>query len=221
MRRVMQHCIASGMAVSLALSSGCSFALVHGGKPSPAAVNDCTTSRLGPILDSVFTAVMLITVVQSLATSDAEWQKQLCDVSDPNCSPPISQGGAALIFSPLALLGAAGMYYGFTRTSECHDLQPRIEDAPQPMPTTVVTPPVAAPAVVTPPVPAPAPPVLAPPPVAAPTPTAPTAPPTTAVPANPYGAAKPAPVVKRKLTPKPKPDAPPAPPVGIPLPGGP
>ncbi len=223
----MQRWVASGMALSIAIGSGCSFALVQGPKPAPAAESDCTTSRLAPILDSVFTAVMLITVVQSLATSDADWQKQLCDANDPNCSPAISQGGAALIFSPLALLGAAGMYYGYTRTSECRNAQPRVEEAPQSVPMTV-PPPVGAPPVSAPvaPVPQVEPPVpvAAPAPVPAATPTPTTPPTTTAVPANPYGASKPAPApvkVKPKPTPKLKADPPPAPPVGIPLPGGP
>ncbi|CAN5708386.1 hypothetical protein BH11MYX1_BH11MYX1_47610 [soil metagenome] len=222
MRVGMQRWVAVGVAVSIA---GCSFGLGHGRQPPPALATDCTTSRLVPILDSAFTTVMVLSVVQALTTSDADWQKQLCDATDPMCTPALSQGGAALIFTPLALLGAAGMYYGFTRTTECRDARPRATEEPQPMP--VAAPP---PVVVAPPNPAPVVPTTTPSPVAPVPPSEPahepTEPPTTAVPANPYDHATPAaPVTKpppAKPLPKPKPkaDAPPAPPVGIPLPGG-
>src|SRR6188768_2760267 len=101
--------------LGLVLMSGCSFALVSG-PPSnhqqlPAF--DCTTSRLGPILDTVWTVLQVANLGVAAGRSDAEWDTQF------KGDPPFSRQTAIPVYAVLGALGGAGMYYGFTRTSRC------------------------------------------------------------------------------------------------------
>jgi len=108
------------LAVFLALS-GCSFAFVTGPPPNHAQLSyfDCTTSRLAPVLDTALTALMLLDVISLGATSDNDWARtNSCNVGDPNC-PVISRHGAMLLDGALGVAGAAGMAFGWSRTSQC------------------------------------------------------------------------------------------------------
>jgi hypothetical protein len=96
--------------------SGCSFALVSG----PPANNeqlpyfDCTESRVGPVLDTIWTLLQIGNIGVSISDSDDEWDKMFSDND-----PPFSRSTAIGVYAVLAALGGAGMYYGFTNTSEC------------------------------------------------------------------------------------------------------
>jgi len=98
--------------------TGCSFALVRG----PAAnhqqlpVVECTTSKLGPILDIIWTGLQATNIVGAAILSDAEWDEQF----SPN-DAPFSRKAAMGMYAGFAALGAAGMYYGFSRTARCRD----------------------------------------------------------------------------------------------------
>ena len=96
--------------------TGCSFALVSG-PPSnhrELPVVECTTSRLGPILDAVWTGLQASNLVFALAQSNTEWDEQFA----PNDAPFSRKAGIGL-YSGFAALGAAGLIYGFTRTNAC------------------------------------------------------------------------------------------------------
>jgi hypothetical protein len=150
------------------LLGGCSFVLVSG-PPSnhqQLPVVDCTTSRLGPILDTVWTILQTINFSVAASRSEQEWNDSF------DGDPPLSHSTAIPVYAGLALLGGAGMYYGFSRTGACraakNEAMMRGMGGPQPGPGT--WPPPAAPAAPAPAAPAPAAP--APPAPAAPAPPA-------------------------------------------------
>jgi hypothetical protein len=99
--------------------SGCSFVLVSGPPSNHAQLPsfDCTTSRVGPILDTVWTGLQVLRIIGTASTSDAEWQQRIDD-STPG-APSWSRSTDLAIGAALGALGAAGMYYGFSRTGEC------------------------------------------------------------------------------------------------------
>ncbi len=205
MRVGKQRWVALGIAASL---SACSFPLVHGPKAG-GSPTDCTDGRLVPILDTVFAGVMAIAAVGIAVQSDSEWQQSQCDSSDPMCTPAISQGEGALILAPLAILGAAGAYYGWTRTQACRDAKHATEVPPVAAPIVTDPAPVAVPPP-TPPTPTPVDPMA---PIG-PAHGTPTGPAPTAAPADPYGnrptpapTTGPNPDPKRTPNPEPKPDA--------------
>lgn len=101
--------------VLLVAMSGCSFALVSGPPANHAQLPafDCTTSRLGPGLDTVWTLLQLSNLALRASQSDAEYAEPYAG------DPPISRGTTMVINGVLAGLGAAGMYYGFSKTGEC------------------------------------------------------------------------------------------------------
>lgn len=100
--------------VALALS-GCSFALVSGPPANhrQMAALDCTTSRIGPVLDTVWSALQVLNVVTAVSSTDAEWDEQF------GGNAPFSRKAAVPLYATLGAAGIAGMYYGFTRTSQC------------------------------------------------------------------------------------------------------
>ena len=102
------------VAVVFALT-GCSFALVSGPPANhrQLPVVDCTTARLGPVLDTVWTVLQSLNLVVAATKSEAEWNEMFGD------DPALSQQAAIPLYATFAALGAAGMYYGFTRTSGC------------------------------------------------------------------------------------------------------
>jgi len=153
------------IALTLAISvTGCSFAFVSGPpanhRQMPAF--NCTESRVVPVLDTIWTVLQTSNLILAAASSDQKWSDLY------NGNPPISRGAAIPLYAVFAALGAAGMYYGYTRTSECRDAKEEAAGrATQPLPNG------AAPGTWPPPgaVPAPAP--VATPPAAEPAPVAP------------------------------------------------
>ena len=106
------------IALALAVSvTGCSFAFVSGPpaqyRQMPAF--ECTESRLVPALDTVWTALQTGNFILSAARTDQSWNNQF------NGNPPFSRTASLPIYAVLAALGGAGMYFGFTRTSECRE----------------------------------------------------------------------------------------------------
>jgi len=102
-----------------------------------------------PVLDTIWTGLQTLNFVAAVASSDQKWSDLY------NGNPPISRGAAIPLYAVLAGLGAAGMYYGYTRTSECREAKAEAAGrAMQPMPNGAgpgTWPPPAAPAPVAPP----------------------------------------------------------------------
>jgi hypothetical protein len=96
-------------------SCGCSFAFVSGPPsetaPSPGPEEQCTTSVLSPVLDSVGAAVGALNI--GIATSAAPGKVSWYGVEME------SGTGVALGITQLALFGA-GAIYGFVQTSRCN-----------------------------------------------------------------------------------------------------
>lgn len=112
--------IGRSLAILCALSvTGCSFVFVEGPpddhRQQPYV--GCTSSRMSPILDTIFTGLQLANLGVAVSKDDMEWDEQY------DGEPPFERDTAIGIYSAFVLLGAAGMYYGFTRTSECRDAQ--------------------------------------------------------------------------------------------------
>lgn len=101
--------------------SGCSFVLVSGPPANHAQLPafDCTTSKVGPILDTIWTVLQTLNLAVALKDSDQEWHDMY--TNDPTMDPPIKRSTAIPLYIGLAGLGAAGMYYGFSRTGECRE----------------------------------------------------------------------------------------------------
>ncbi len=175
-----------GIALVLCLSTtGCSFAFVSGPPANHRQLPyfECSSSRTVPVLDTLFTALEAINLGLAVSRSDQGWDDLF------NGDPPIQRKTGIGLYTVLTALGAAGMYYGFTKTSECRaakselmirsttngGMQPGPGTWPPPGPTA----PAPAPGTWPPPAPAPAP-TPAPAPAPAPAPPAPPAPPDTA-----------------------------------------
>jgi hypothetical protein len=103
------------------LLAGCSFAFVSGPPDHHEQLPyvSCTESRLAPILDSLFTALNVANSIFAISASDSTWHDTFCDSGDSGCSPALGQTAAIPIYIGLAAIGAAGVYYGFSRTHEC------------------------------------------------------------------------------------------------------
>lgn len=101
-------------------SCGCSFIFVKGppSEPRHARVIDCTTSKLAPLLDSLFGGFEVVRTGLSIGASDASYQ-----------GAPISRGadiGLGVAFTALFVGSAA---YGFIQTGRCSDLEEKLESA--------------------------------------------------------------------------------------------
>jgi len=115
--------------------TGCSFALVSGppANHQQLPVVECTTSRLGPILDMIWTGLQASNLVLAVATTNAKWDEQFA----PEEAPFSRKTGIAM-YSGFAALGAAGLYYGWTRTGACREAKAELivrgsqGQAPQP-----------------------------------------------------------------------------------------
>jgi hypothetical protein len=92
--------------------SGCSFAFVSGPPANHAQLPyfDCSTSRVAPALDTVLTVIQAIRIAYDLSLTQAEY-----DAKDL----PIARNADIAIGVGLGVLGAAGMWYGFSKTAEC------------------------------------------------------------------------------------------------------
>jgi hypothetical protein len=102
-------------AVLLVMLSGCSFVLVSGPPDNHQQLPafDCTTSRLGPGLDTVWSILQVLNFATAAASTDDDWNDNF------GGDPPFSRSTAMPVYGVLAGLGIAGMYYGFSRTGEC------------------------------------------------------------------------------------------------------
>ena len=99
-------------------SCGCSFIFVKGppSQPRQARVIDCTTSKVAPVLDSVFGGLQVVRTVLATTVSDSYYQ-----------TAPISRGtdiGLGLAFTALFVGSAA---YGIVETGQCADLKEKFE----------------------------------------------------------------------------------------------
>jgi hypothetical protein len=162
------------------LLGGCSFVLVSGPPANhrQLPVVECTSSRVGPVLDTVWTLLQVLNFTNVASRTEGEWEEQW------DGEPPFSRGAALPLYATLAALGGAGMYFGYSRTAACRsaksELMIRAMSGPQHAPGTWPPPqpvgpaapaPMPAPAPAPMPAPAPAPaPEPAPAPAPAPTP---------------------------------------------------
>jgi hypothetical protein len=118
------------------LASGCSFVLVSGPPANhrQLPVVECTTNRIGPALDTVWTVLQVLNFAVAASRSEEEWNESF------NGEPPFDRKTAIPVYAGLALVGAAGMYYGFSRTGACRrakrELMMRTMNGPQPGPGT-------------------------------------------------------------------------------------
>lgn len=105
--------LCGAVAVAVAYCSGCSFIFVSG----PSRVDgdvvhiDCTSSRVAPIFDTIFTVFQVGRTVAAVAASDSTYE-----------GAPISRGadiGFGVGFTALFLSSAI---YGFSKTAKCRRL---------------------------------------------------------------------------------------------------
>ena len=108
----MRRVIALGMSFVM---TGCSFALVSGPPANHRELPafECTTSRVGPVLDTVWTALHVLNLGLAVSSDEGEWD----DTFSGN--PPFSRNVGIGVYSVFAALGAAGMWFGYSRTGEC------------------------------------------------------------------------------------------------------
>jgi hypothetical protein len=106
------------------LLSGCSFVLVSGPPSNHQQLPsfECTTSRLGPGLDTVWTVLQTLNFVTTLARTEQEWNDQFTG------EPPFARSTALPLYAVMAGLGAAGMYYGFSRTGQCRSAKAELNN---------------------------------------------------------------------------------------------
>ena len=104
------------IAVSLALAvPGCSFAFVNGppANHQQLPMFDCTTSRVVPGLDTLWSILQVANLALATSDSDAEWDARF------GGDPLLSRSTSIPVYAVLAAVGVAGMYYGFKKTGEC------------------------------------------------------------------------------------------------------
>ena len=101
--------------------TACSFAFVSGPPDNHAQLSyfDCTSSRVAPVLDTVLTALMVANVLTLGIENDSDWAKSACPSDNPMCNPAISRHGAMILDGVIGAAGAAGMIYGWSKTSAC------------------------------------------------------------------------------------------------------
>ncbi|HEY5934802.1 MAG TPA: hypothetical protein VIU61_09210 [Kofleriaceae bacterium] len=102
--------IALGLVVTQ-LCSACSFVFVKGPPPNHAQLTyfDCTSSRTVPILDAVWTGLQALNLLLAASTDSAEFEDKY----------GLDRTVAMSLYGGLGALGAAGLYYGWTRTGQC------------------------------------------------------------------------------------------------------
>src|SRR5690349_8621088 len=104
------------IAVGLVLAtSGCSFVFVSGPPANhrQLPVVECTTSRIAPGLDAAWTILQVLNFALAVSRTDQEWDDTF------GGDPPFSRSVGVGLYTAWALLGGAGMYFGFTRTGAC------------------------------------------------------------------------------------------------------
>jgi hypothetical protein len=155
------------------LATGCSFAFTS----SPPANHrqlpyfECSSSRVAPILDVLWTTLQVLNLTTLASKTDAEFNAQF-ETNPGQNDPPFQRKTGMAVNAAFGALGAAGAYYGFTKVRECraakNELMLRMgSGGQQPGPGTWPPPtpaPAPAPAPAPPPAPEPAPEPAAPPP---------------------------------------------------------
>lgn len=83
-------------------ASGCSFAFVDGPPENHRQMPmfECTTSRVVPVLDVIWTVLQAGNLAVAASSTDEEWE---------NRDMPISRSSSMPLYVGLAALGAAGM----------------------------------------------------------------------------------------------------------------
>lgn len=85
---------------------------------------DCTSSRVVPALDVIWSVLQTANFALAVSRSDEEWDDTF------NGNPPLKRGTAIPVYAILAGLGIGGAVYGFSKTSSCRaakaDLQGRM-----------------------------------------------------------------------------------------------
>jgi hypothetical protein len=71
---------------------------------------DFTTSNVAPVLDTIWTAIQVVRVGVALSLSEEDYE-----------GSGLSRGADLTLGVLFGALGAAGMYYGYTRTAKCRD----------------------------------------------------------------------------------------------------
>jgi hypothetical protein len=141
-----------GAATAL-LFAGCSLGFVAGPPPEHAELPyfSCSDSNVAPVLDTVLGAVAGLTALTAAGSTDAMWEMNNSGVG--------SRTTAIAVFGPLAALGAASAYFGYTRVHACRDAkQQALERVQSRIPgLQPIWPPAATPPAGAPPTPAPAP----------------------------------------------------------------
>jgi hypothetical protein len=138
-------------ALVVLLVGGCSFAFVEGRPAHHERLSyfECTTSRLGPILDTVAAGYFGLAAAVLAGQSEAEQAQYERD--NPNVDRETQLG----LFTAFAVLGAAGAIWGYVRTQQCRDakglmvarLKPNTwPPVPPPAPVITVPPPATEPA---------------------------------------------------------------------------
>lgn len=94
----------------LSTTSGCSFLFVRGppDAPPPGKAIHCSTSRVAPVLDSIFAGLEVARVGIDAASSDAQFQ-----------GAPINRGTDIALGAAFGVLFAVSAGYGFTTTDRC------------------------------------------------------------------------------------------------------
>lgn len=102
--------------LSFVAMAGCSFVFVSGPPANHRELPtvDCSTSRVVPILDTVWTALMTLNLIGAASTDDAQWDKNF----EPN-DPPFSRKAGMVTYAVAAAAGGAGMVYGYLKTGAC------------------------------------------------------------------------------------------------------
>ena len=101
------------IALVLALLSGCSFVFVSKPPPNHAQLShvECTSSRVVPILDIVWTALQTVNLLAAASMDDQEFEDDY----------KVDRKLAMAAYATFAAAGGAGIYYGWTRTSQCRE----------------------------------------------------------------------------------------------------
>jgi hypothetical protein len=122
----------TALAMIFSMLGGCSFALVSGPPANHRQLPafECTTSRVGPIIDTVWTVLQTLNLFPAVMRDEEAWQDQF------DGDPPFSRNTAIGVYGGFAALGAAGMWYGYSRVADCHEARNElaIRAARQPTP---------------------------------------------------------------------------------------
>ena len=117
-RRAVLHALLS--ICLIATQNGCSFLFVRGPSAEPGrSVRDCTTSRLAPVIDTIFTGVQVLRLGIDAAASDAAFQ-----------NAPINRGTDIGLGLGLGLLFGASAAYGYAATNKCERISHRSGSPP-------------------------------------------------------------------------------------------